>query len=226
MIMDKVALAERYQQVKATIPSHVKLIAVSKTRSVEEIQALYDLGHRAFGENYPQELRDKQPLLPADIEWHFIGHLQTNKVKYIAPFVHLVHTVDGPKVLDELQKRAHTAERMIDVLVQVNIAQEETKHGLDQNEANALLSHWDVTRWPLLRVRGLMCMATNSADMAQVAAEFHGLATFFRAMQASNQVDPAVFTEMSMGMSGDATTAIAAGSTMVRIGTAIFGERA
>lgn len=223
--MNKQELAERYERVKATIPSHVKLVAVSKTRAVEEIQALYDLGHRAFGENYPQELRDKQPLLPPDIEWHFIGHLQTNKVKYIAPFVHLVHTVDGPKVLDELQKRAHATERTMDVLVQVHIAQEETKHGLDQDEASALLNQWDATRWPLLRVRGLMGMATNTEDMAQVATEFQGLAAFFRAMQAGGQMDPSLFTELSMGMTSDAPQAIAAGSTMVRIGTAIFGER-
>lgn len=223
--MDRIALAERYERVKATIPSRVKLIAVSKTRTVEEIQALYDLGHRTFGENYPQELRDKQPLLPADIEWHFIGHLQTNKVKYIAPFVHLVHTVDGPKVLDELQKRAQAADRIIEVLVQVYIAQEETKHGLDQDEARALLNQWDASRWPLLRVRGLMGMATNTDDMSQVAAEFQGLAAFFKTMQASGRMDPGLFTELSMGMTSDAPQAIAAGSTMVRIGTAIFGER-
>ena len=124
-------LSDRYAHVKAMMPSGVKLIAVSKKRTVEEIKALYDLGHRAFGENYPQELREKQPQLPDDIEWHFIGHLQTNKVKYIAPFVHLVHTVDGTKVLDEVHKRATAANRTIDVLVQVHIASEETKFGLD-----------------------------------------------------------------------------------------------
>ena len=121
--MDKVALAERYAQVKASIPNGVELIAVSKTRTVEEIQALYDLGQRAFGENYPQELRDKQPLLPDDIQWHFIGHLQGNKVKYVAPFVHLVHGVDRERLLNELNKRAANAERTIDVLLQVHIAQ-------------------------------------------------------------------------------------------------------
>lgn len=223
--MDRIALAERYERVKAMIPSHVKLIAVSKTRTIEEIQALYDLGHRAFGENYPQELRDKQPLLPPDIEWHFIGHLQTNKVKYIAPFVHLVHTVDGPKLLDELQKRAQAVDRSIDVLVQVHIAREETKHGLDQDEARALLTQWGATCWPLIRVRGLMGMATNTEDMAQVAVEFRGLAAFFRTIQADRQMAPGLFTELSMGMTSDAPQAIAAGSTMVRIGTAIFGER-
>lgn len=223
--MDAIALAERYERVKATIPSHVKLIAVSKTRTVEEIQALYDLGHRAFGENYPQELRDKHPRLPADIEWHFIGHLQTNKVKYITPFVHLVHTVDGPKVIDELQKRAQAVDRTIDVLVQVHIAQEETKHGLDQYETQELLIRWDDTRWPRIRIRGLMGMATNTDDATQVTDEFQGLASFFRSMRSHGTVDPALFSELSMGMTSDAPLAIAAGSTMVRIGTAIFGDR-
>ncbi len=223
--MDGKALRERYERLKATIPSHVKLIAVSKTRTVEEIQALYDLGHRAFGENYPQELRDKQPLLPADIEWHFIGHLQTNKVKYVAPFVHLVHTVDGPKLLDELQKRALAAGRTLDVLLQVHIAQEETKHGLDPGDIEQLVRGWDKKRWSNVRARGFMGMATNTDDMVQVAEEFNGLATLFNTVRAGGLVDPATFHELSMGMSSDAPVAIAAGSTMVRVGTAIFGER-
>jgi PLP dependent protein len=223
--MDTIALRERYERVKASIPSHVKLIAVSKTRTVEEIQALYDMGHRAFGENYPQELRDKQPLLPPDIEWHFIGHLQTNKVKYVAPFVHLVHTVDGPKLLDELQKRALAAGRTLDVLLQVHIAQEENKHGLDPGETEQLVREWDRKRWSDVRLRGLMGMATNTDDMVQVAEEFNGLATLFNTVRAGGLVDPAIFNELSMGMSSDAPVAITAGSTMVRVGTAIFGER-
>ncbi len=223
--MEKLQLADRYAKVKAGIPSHVKLIAVSKTRTVEEIQALYDLGHRAFGENYPQELRDKQPLLPADIEWHFIGHLQTNKVKYVAPFVHLVHTVDGPKVLDELEKRARTADRTIDVLVQLHVAQEELKHGVDPKEARALVENWDEPRWAHLRVRGLMGMATNTEDNALISREFNGLAALYRSIAASGKVDPSVFTVLSMGMSSDLGLAIEAGSTMVRVGSAIFGVR-
>ena len=223
--MDRDTLAHNYARVKASIPSHVKLIAVSKTRTVEEIQALYDLGHRAFGENYPQELRDKQPQLPADIEWHFIGHLQTNKVKYIASIVHLVHTVDGPKVLDELEKRARTADRTIDVLVQVHIAQEETKHGLDPVEARALIENWDEQRWTRLRVRGLMGMATNTEDNSLISREFDGLAALHRSIAASGNVDPSVFSELSMGMSSDLGLAIAAGSTLVRVGSAIFGVR-
>lgn len=223
--MDHQALADRYARVKSTIPAHVTLIAVSKTRTVEEIQALHDLGHRDFGENYPQEMRDKHPLLPPDIRWHFIGHLQTNKVKYIAPFVHLVHTVDGPKVLDELQKRAFAADRSIQVLVQVHIAQEETKHGLDPEEARSLISNWDPLRWSRVDVQGLMGMATNTADEVRVKSEFDGLSDLFRSLRGSKAVDPGRFTLLSMGMSSDAPLAIAAGSTMVRIGTALFGER-
>ncbi len=223
--MERSLLADRYERVKAAIPEHVKLIAVSKTRTVEEISALYDLGHRAFGENYPQELRDKQAVLPADIEWHFIGHLQTNKVKYIAPFVHLVHAVDGARLLDELEKRASGAGRSLGVLVQVHIAQEETKHGLDEDEAHALVTKWDTSRWPDLQLRGLMGMATNTEDRDQVRSEFARLGKFFRALRSEQAVNAWQFTELSMGMSGDADLAIAEGSTMVRIGSAIFGER-
>lgn len=226
MTMDREALAERYARVKASLPDHVKLIAVSKTRAVEEIQALYELGHRDFGENYPQELREKQPRLPADIHWHFIGHLQANKAKYIAPFVHLVHTVDGPRILDELQKRAAAADRTLDVLVQVHIAREETKHGMGADEARTLLTSWDADRWSAIRARGLMGMASNTDDGAQVAREFKGLKALFDQVRENGPFDPGVFSELSMGMSSDAPTAVAAGSTMVRIGSAIFGTRA
>jgi len=223
--MNRSLLAERYAQVRASIPQHVKLIAVSKTRTVEDIMALYELGHRAFGENYPQELRDKQALLPEDIEWHFIGHLQTNKVKYIAPFVDLVHAVDGAKLLDELEKRAAAADRSIDALVQVHIAQEETKYGLDEQEARVLVTTWDRARWPHVQVRGLMGMSTNTDHRDLIRNEFAALGRLFRALRSENEVDTERFTELSMGMSGDADLAIAEGSTMVRIGSAIFGER-
>ena len=224
--MDKAALAERYAVVKAAVPARTKLIAVSKTRSVEEIQALYDLGHRAFGENYPRELQEKQPQLPADIEWHFIGHLQTNKVKYVAPFVHLVHGVDRVALADELDKRARAAKRSIDALFQVPIADEETKHGFLPEELRALVLGTDLTkRWPDLRFRGLMGMATNTEDRSQVRGEFNGLAGLLKELQGTAGLDASLFKELSMGMSGDLETAIAAGSTMVRVGTAIFGER-
>lgn len=224
--MDLPALAERYARVKDALPRHVKLIAVSKMRTVEEIQALYDLGQRAFGENYPQELRDKHPLLPPDIAWHFIGHLQTNKVKYITPFVHLVHGVDREGLLEELDKRAASAKRAIGVLLQVHIAQEETKHGFLPEEVRALCAGGALrSRWSHLHFRGLMGMATNTGDLAQVRHEFEGLAALRTELLEGDAVQKAVFTELSMGMSGDLEPAVAAGSTMVRIGTAIFGER-
>jgi pyridoxal phosphate enzyme (YggS family) len=218
-------LAARYAAVKASLPPHVVLVAVSKTRSVQEIQALYDLGHRAFGENYPQELREKQPLLPTDIEWHFIGHLQSNKVKYIAPFVHLVHAVDGDGLMAELDKRAAAAGRTIDALVQVHIALEESKHGLSAEEARELLVQARSGHWPHVRLRGFMGMATNTPDIHRVREEFAGLRRLFDAVRKDGTVDVENFTELSMGMSGDAPIAVAEGSTLVRIGTAIFGER-
>lgn len=221
---DKDELVQRFYAVRNALPPHVTLIAVSKTRPIEQIQALYDLGHRAFGENYPQELRDKYPLLPADIEWHFIGHLQTNKVKYIAPFVHLVHGVDSVKLLHELNKRAAAEQRIQDVLLQVHIAVEETKHGLGPKELEQILVA-PLNGMEHVRIRGLMGMASNTADRPKVQAEFEGLATLFEQMKRSPSVDPALFTQLSMGMSGDVEPAIAAGSTMVRIGSAIFGER-
>lgn len=225
--MEEPTLASRYEQVKASLPEHVKLIAVSKTRSVEEIKALYDLGQRAFGENYPQEMQAKQPLLPNDIEWHFIGHLQSNKVKTITPFVHLVHGVDRTSLLDELDKRARSANRVIGVLLQVHIAEEETKHGFAASELRAsLVTPGIAERWPSLHFRGLMGMATNTDDRTRTALEFQGLTTLLHYLQAANPFPNAGFRELSMGMSNDADLAIAAGSTMVRIGSAIFGARA
>ncbi|MCB0634890.1 MAG: YggS family pyridoxal phosphate-dependent enzyme, partial [Lewinella sp.] len=172
-------LEERYEAIRARVPAGVKLVAVSKTRSVEEIQALYDLGQRAFGENYPQELRDKQPALPADIEWHFIGHLQTNKVKYLAPFVHLVHAVDSGKLMQELEKRAAANDRTIGALLQVHIADEETKHGLTPDELLEAVRSWPWNEWPHVEVRGLMAMATFTDDLVQVRREFDAVARLF-----------------------------------------------
>lgn len=218
---ERVELAARYQTVRSGIPAHVTLVAVSKTRSVEEVQALYELGHRAFGENYIQELCEKQSRLPADIEWHFIGHLQSNKVKQIAPFVHLIHGVDSIRLLDELDKRAAQVGRVLEVLLQVHIAQEDTKHGFSAEELLALVeAPW---RWQHVRIRGLMGMATNTDDEAVVGMEFAVLAALFQQLR-DRSGGPALDT-LSMGMSGDAPLAIAAGSTLVRIGTAIFGER-
>lgn len=213
------SLAERYAAVKAGIPAHVTLVAVSKTRSVDEIRALYDLGHRAFGENYPQELCEKRPQLPADIEWHFIGHLQTNKVKQIAPFVHLVHGVDSTRLLDELDRRALQNNRTIQVLLQVHIAREDTKHGFTPAEAETLLK--GAWAWPHLQPKGLMGMASNTTDQHLVGSEFEGLTELYTRLRGNDDR----LDILSMGMSGDAPLAIAKGSTMVRIGTAIFGDR-
>ncbi len=225
--MDTGALADRFARVKAAVPAHVKLIAVSKTRSAEEIGELYELGHRAFGENYPQELRAKHPALPADIEWHFIGHLQRSNVKHVAGITHLIHGVDDEKLLDELEKRALPLGRPVNVLLQVHIAQEETKHGFAPDELRTLLQQPGVLeRWPHVRIRGLMGMATNTVDRDQVAGEFAMLAALFNSLAAHVPFPAGQFSELSMGMTGDMDLAIKAGSTMVRVGTAIFGDRA
>lgn len=224
--MDEQALIERFRKVKNSLPEGVKLIAVSKTRTVEEIQVLYDQGQRAFGENYPQELRDKAPLLPDDIEWHFIGHMQRNKVKYAAPVAHLFHAGDSVRLLNELNKRVARAERTMGTLLQVHIAQEDTKHGFEADALKALCAKGPLQeRWPALRFRGLMGMGSNTDDLEQVRNEFDGLAALHRELAASGAVDPGIFTELSMGMTHDLQQALEAGSTMVRIGTAIFGSR-
>lgn len=223
--MEPTALAQRYATVKAGIPPGVTLVAVSKTRSVAEIQALYDLGHRAFGENYPQELREKAPQLPGDITWHFIGHLQRSNVKHVVPLAQLIHGVEDQRLLDEVQKRAAALDRTCDVLLQVHIAQEETKHGLSQEELRAAVVNWPWAAWPNVRVRGLMGMATNTDDADRVRAEFEGLKRLFDEVRGGAPFAQDVPPVLSMGMSGDASIAIAAGSTLVRIGTAIFGAR-
>jgi pyridoxal phosphate enzyme (YggS family) len=220
------SLAERYAAIKAGIPAGVTLVAVSKTRSASEVQALYDLGHRDFGENYPQELREKQPVLPADIRWHFIGHLQRSNVKYIAPYVHLIHGVEDERLLDEIEKRAAGAGRVIDVLLQVHIAQEATKHGLSPEELRNAVRSWPWRAWPHVRVQGLMGMATLTDDRDQVRSEFRALHALWSEVRGMGVLPAVDFTDLSMGMSSDADLAILEGTTMVRIGTAIFGDRA
>ena len=225
--LDRSALAERYHAVKAGLPAHVTLVAVSKTRSVEEIRALYDLGHRAFGENYPQELREKVPQLPQDMQWHFIGHLQRSNVKHVLPFAHLIHGVDGPRLLEEIEKRANASAKTVDVLLQIHVALEETKHGFAPDEVLELLREQDpAERWPHVRIRGLMGMATNTDDRARISAEFNTMNELYRKVMEEDLLPAGRFNTLSMGMSGDAELAIQAGSTLVRIGTAIFGERA
>jgi len=199
----------------------VQLVAVSKTKSVEDILELYGLGQRDFGENYVQELVDKAARLPTDIRWHFIGHLQSNKVKYIAPFVHLVQGVDSHKLLREIDKQAAKCNRKIDCLLQVHIAQEETKFGMDEEELDACLQ--ELMRSPLrqVRVTGLMGMASFTADLESVREEFANLSAMFTRLKKS-QPD---FSVLSMGMSSDYRLAVESGSTMVRIGSLLFGER-
>ncbi len=208
-------------------PKNVLLIAVSKTKPASDIEELYNLGQRDFGENYVQELTEKQAQLPADIRWHFIGHLQTNKVKYIAPFVHLIHTVDSFKLFAEINKQAEKAGRIIDVLLQMYIADEETKFGMDEKEILSFLDYYDAQKSQLTHVRicGLMGMATNTDNAEQVSEEFLRLHNFFVFLKDTSFFNQDYFSICSMGMSADYESAIAAGSNMVRIGSMLFGKR-
>jgi len=195
------------------------LVAVSKTKPVEDIAALYEAGQRDFGENYVQELVDKAAALPKDIRWHFIGHLQSNKVKYIAPFVHLVHGVDSLRLLQEIGKQATKHNRCIDCLLQLHIATEETKFGLSENELEELLNIVSANPLTGVRIRGLMGMASFTSDEQAVQTEFHQLKHIFDRYGKGN------WDILSMGMSGDYQLALAEGSTLVRIGSLLFGER-
>jgi PLP dependent protein len=205
---------------------NVTLVAVSKKKPATDVQALYNCGQRDFGENYVQELIEKQQSLPSDIRWHFIGHLQSNKVKYIAPFVHLIHGVDNERLLAEINKCGAKNQRTIDVLLQVFIATEETKFGLDELELHNLVSEVvpNPERWAHINLRGLMGMASNTQDAQQVRAEFRSLHQMFVAM---GQLLPTShqFDTCSMGMSMDYRMAIEEGSTLVRIGSLLFGAR-
>jgi pyridoxal phosphate enzyme (YggS family) len=203
------------------------LVAVSKTKPIKDIEALYELGQRDFGENYVQELSDKAEKLPKDIRWHFIGHLQSNKVKYIAPFVHLIHGVDSFKLLVEINKQAMKSKRIIDVLLQMDIADEETKFGIDEKEIIELLQYYEAQETSLQSVRicGLMGMATATEDEDQIRAEFFRLHNFFVNLRKSTFLDKPYFNTCSMGMSNDYKIALDEGSTMVRIGSLLFGSR-
>lgn len=211
--------------VRAQIPEQVTLIAVSKTKPVSDLQAAYDAGQRHFGENKVQEMVEKAAQLPADIHWHLIGHLQTNKVKYMAAFVHLIHGVDSLKLLQEIDKQAKKAGRTQDVLLQFYIAQEDTKFGLDLQEAQAILDSIEFQQLKRIQVCGVMGMASNTSDEKQVAREFAELKKIFDSLQNKYFQDTPAFKEISMGMSGDYQLAIQNGSTMVRVGSKIFGGR-
>lgn len=217
---------DAYNKIKAELDAaKVSLVAVSKTKPNEEILELYNLGHRDFGENYVQELVTKAAQLPDDIRWHYIGHLQSNKVKLIVPFVQLIHGVDSLKLLKEINKEAEKVGKNINCLLQVHIAQEETKFGMNEEELNDLLSRVSVERLPNIRIRGLMGMASFSTDFNQIRKEFQYLKVLFD-VQKSFSVQSDGFDTLSMGMSSDYKIAIEGGSNMVRIGSLIFGERA
>lgn len=215
-----------YQQLKSALDTKgTTLIAVSKTKPIEDIQVLYDAGHRDFGENYVQELVQKESVLPKDIRWHFIGHLQSNKVKMIAPFAHLIHGVDSIKLLEVIDKEGRKINRKINCLLQVHIAKEETKFGLDLEEAKqAATTYFNENKYTHVELCGLMGMASFSDDQQLVESEFKSLKQLFDDIKLAHK-NAAQFNILSMGMSGDYLLAIESGSTMVRVGSLLFGKR-
>jgi pyridoxal phosphate enzyme (YggS family) len=222
-------IAANIEKIRQQIPSHVKLIAVSKTKPIEMLQEAYAAHQRAFGENKVQEVVNKYPLMPLDTEWHLIGHLQTNKVKYIAPFIHLIHAVDSIKLLETINKEALKNNRIINVLLQVYIAKEETKFGLSNEEVFELLTYANEQQLNNINICGLMGMATFTENPNQIEEEFENLHQFFNYLKQEINKYPILklesFTELSMGMSSDYELAIKHGSTMIRVGSNIFGGR-
>lgn len=219
------SIAQNIAEIKASLPTKVTLVAVSKTQPNDALMDAYHAGQRIFGENRVQELASKAEALPADIEWHMIGHLQTNKVKYIAPFVSLIHSVDSSKLLKEINKEAARNGRIIPVLLQFHIAEEESKFGLNWEEAEALLTSDEFRGMRNVRAVGVMGMATFTENKNQVRKEFGSLKNIFERLKANHFAEEPSFKEISMGMSGDYTIAIQEGSTMVRLGSSIFGSR-
>ncbi|MDR6845842.1 YggS family pyridoxal phosphate-dependent enzyme [Flavobacterium granuli] len=211
------SIQQNLLDIKSTLPEHVTLVAVSKTKPVSDLMEAYDAGQRIFGENKIQEMVEKWEQMPKDIEWHMIGHVQTNKVKYMAPFVSLIHGVDSLKLLEEINKQALKNNRVIDCLLQIYIAEEESKFGLDEEELSALLSSTVFKEMKNIRIIGLMGMATFTDNQSQIKKEFSHLKSIFD--------DYKNLKSISMGMSGDYQLAIECGSTMVRIGSSIFGGR-
>ncbi len=219
---------ELWEKLKQELtPEGITLVAVSKKKPASDIQDFYDLGQRDFGENYVQELVEKQAHLPADIKWHYIGHLQSNKVKDIAPFVHLIHAVDSLNLLVEINKHALKNGRVIDVLLQMHIAEEETKFGMDEEKITALLGEYEAKKEKLqnIRICGLMGMATFTENENQLHAEYKRLHNFFNVLKGATFADQPCFTICSIGMSADYKIAIAEGGNMVRIGSLLFGRR-
>jgi pyridoxal phosphate enzyme (YggS family) len=219
------SIKENIKRLRLEIPGNVKIIAISKTKSPARILEAYDTGHRFFGENRVQELTDKAAILPGDIQWHMVGHLQTNKVKYIIPFISLIHSVDSIKLLGVINNESLKINKIRDCLLQVHIAMEETKFGFSETELVSMLKSQEFAQLRNVRIAGLMGMATFTDDKFLVREEFRNLAMIFKRVKKDFYPDQDYFRELSMGMSGDYEIAIEEGSTMVRIGTLIFGER-
>ena len=218
-------IAGNIGKIKGSLPSGVSLIAVSKTRSAEEIMEAYNCGHRLFGENKVQELLKKRDILPSDIQWHLIGHLQTNKVKLIASFISVIESVDSIKLLELINQEANKNNRVIDILLQVHIATEETKFGFDTLEIESIDWISVVADLKNVRIRGLMGMASFSSEEQMVRREFKKLKSLFISLREKYFQNIDYFSELSMGMSGDWPIAVEEGSTMIRVGSAIFGQR-
>jgi len=218
------SIASNIDTIKKSLPEHVTLVAVSKTKPVSDLMEAYNAGQRIFGENKIQEMTDKWEEMPKDIQWHMIGHVQSNKVKFMAPYVTLIHGVDSLKLLQEIDKQALKNNRIIDCLLQIYIAEEESKFGLDESELNELLTSLEFKQLKNIRILGLMGMATFTDDQNQIKKEFTNLKSTFDSIQKLETAN-CQFNTISMGMSGDYKLAIECGSTMVRIGSSIFGGR-
>ena len=218
-------IAENLKQVLSELPEGVRLVAVSKFHPNEAIEEAYRAGQRVFGESKVQEMTAKYESLPKDIEWHFIGHLQTNKIKFIVPYVSLIHGIDSYKLLTEVNKQAAKVDRTVNCLLQLHIAQEETKFGFSFDECREMLTAGEWKELKNIRICGLMGMATNTDNTEQIKAEFCSISNFFKEVKSTWFINEKTFCELSMGMSHDYHEAIAAGSTLVRVGSKIFGER-
>ena len=218
-------IRDNIEKIRATLPDSVTLVAVSKTKPVSDLQEAYDANQRIFGENHALEMRDKHEALPKDIQWHFIGHLQTNKIKYIIPFVMLIHSIDSANLLEAVNKEAKKHDRVVDCLLQFHIAQEETKFGLDMEEARQLLDSEAFKAMQNVRICGVMGMATFTDDEAEIHKEFKHLKTIFDTLKTEYFADQPLFKEISMGMSDDYPIAVEEGATLVRVGSKIFGAR-
>ena len=218
-------IGEQITRLRKELPEGVSLLAISKYQPIEALQEAYDAGQRMFGENHIQEMAAKASSLPKDIQWHFTGHVQTNKIKYMAPFVNLIHAVDSFRLLREIDKHAAKHERCIDCLLQIHIAQEETKYGLSVDECRHLLANEPWRELQHIRITGLMAMGSNTDDMEQVRSEFKQIKNLFDELKEKYFPDEPSFCQISEGMTDDYPIAIEEGSTIVRIGSMIFGER-